>query len=150
MQKHKNPESEPIEYLSWANVLASSPEKYRKEMRAMILEEIKHFSEHGEGHPDTTAGEALYAELKNPDLWEFVGFAPTIKYIRETAPTKEELEALWVHPWGLPALIFKHKKLCVFIMTHPGMRFDKSYPDEMEINKRANPTKIGPLRGITG
>lgn len=103
MRKHKNAESAPVEYLSWATILAASPEKFREEVREQLLEELRKFSALGEGHADKTAGESLYRELSDPALWEFVGFSPSLHYIKEKAPSKDELEALWVHPWGSAA-----------------------------------------------
>ena len=148
MKKRKNSEvhEAPVEYLSWTQVLARAPEKFRKDLREQLLQEIKKFSEKGEGHEDTSAGIALYGELKDANLWEFVGFGPSLHYIKETAPSKDELEALWIHPWGAPALIFKHKRLPLFIMTHAGMRFNKSYLEEM----RENSGRVPALRGATG
>ena len=124
-------EKDVTEILDWAIVMAKSSPEYRKEMVREVLESLKDFSEKGENNSDKSAGMNLFKEFSDPDDYEIIGFTPNVQYIKEKARSKEELEALFVHPWGSHTLLLKHRRYPFMVMVNPGIRLGKSYLKEM-------------------
>jgi hypothetical protein len=122
------------EHLSWVSDLLNSSGDSRVNLKKKILENIKNTKETKE----------LYKLLTSSEV-DFVGFAPNIYYAKATASQKDYLESLWVHPFGLPMLLFYHKPSCCLIVAGPGLRFNDTILNENPKNK----TKIR-AEGITG
>ena len=122
-----------IDSLDWVHELRNSPREFRKDLRKLVMDSLKSYSAKGEGNPDTRAGVALAKELV--ENYVFQGFAPNILYVKEKGQDRGEEEAIYVHPWGTPTLVFKHKYLPCVVMVNPGIRLDESFLQEMPFNK---------------
>jgi hypothetical protein len=126
------------EYLNWALVMVqqahANPDKARK-TRRMWVEKI--FEGLRSYRPQTQINkEAVYLSdvLQDESTWEEVGFAVNLQYIRVDHDNDEMLGYVFVHPWGTPPLILKHKKLPVFITVGPGLRWNDSILRELTDN----------------
>jgi len=133
------------EALHWFILLLTtkSAKSYRKKMREEVMKGLHGFSLKGEKFygKDNEAGIALVKELN--ENFEYMGFTPNVQYI------KENEEGWWVHPWGTPTLLFKHKKLPIVVMTNPGIRLDSNFLKEMEYNEYIRELR-GEMKGFTG
>lgn len=126
------------EYLSWALVMVqqaqANPDKARI-TRRMWVDRI--FNGLMSYRPSTPANkEAVYLSdvLKDDSTWEEVGFAVNLQYVRVDHDNDEMLKYIFVHPWGTPPLILKHKRLPVFITVGPGVRWNDSILREITEN----------------
>lgn len=126
-----------MEFLEWAVVFSKASPARRKEIYKLILESLKDFSEHGEGRADKSAGMELFRKFSDPNEYELVGISTGISYLRVFGTSQKELKARWIHPWGSPTLLLKHKRLPYMVEVNPGIRFGKSYLIEMPENKHA-------------
>jgi hypothetical protein len=127
------------EYLNWAVVMIQmahkDPDKARESRKRWadhILNGIKSYR----GSNGEKAEEAKYLTdiLADEDTWELVGFAPNLQYIRYDHDNDNMLKFLFVHPWGTPPLVFKHKRLPMFITVGPGIRWNDSILREITDN----------------
>ena len=126
------------EYLNWAIVMVqqahANPDKARK-TRRMWVEKI--FDGLRSYRPKEAINkEAVYLSdvLSDDSTWEEVGFAVNLQYIRIDHDNDEMLGYVFVHPWGTPPLILKHKRLPVFITVGPGLRWNDSILREITDN----------------
>jgi len=125
------------EYLNWAIVMVqqahANPDKARK-TRRMWVEKI--FDGLRSYRPKDSSKEAVYLSdvLSDDSTWEEVGFAVNLQYIRVDHDNDEMLGYVFVHPWGTPPLILKHKRLPVFITVGPGLRWNDSILREISDN----------------
>lgn len=154
--------------LMWLDTLLGATKGERSSMKMSLLEGIKHYGAkivrkkdapkpHGEFPEliDTnwTAEKldsdavALYNDLKSEKKWQFIGFAPNTMYIKEKG-SEEELGSVWVHPYAVPALVYKHKSLPLIIYSSPTIELDKSVLEEIDANLYNGLTSKG--KGIMG
>jgi hypothetical protein len=126
------------EYLSWALVMIqqsqANPDKARKTRRMWVDRIFQGLMSY---RPSTPANkEAVYLSdvLKDDSTWEEVGFAVNLQYIRVDHKNDEMLKYVFVHPWGTPPLILKHKRLPVFITVGPGLRWNDTILREIREN----------------
>ena len=126
------------EYLTWALVMIQqaqvNPDKARKTRRKWV-ESI--FDGLRSYRPKTKVNEeAVYLSdmLQDNSTWEEVGFAANLQYVRIDHDNDEMLKYLFVHPWGTPPLVLKHKRLPVFITVGPGLRWNDSILREITDN----------------
>lgn len=119
------------EFLTWVKQLLGLKESDRSRLASEVFRGIGEFSHLGEGNQDTSTGKELQKELKKN--FTVVGFAPNVSYIREKG-SKEDLEALWVHPFATPALLLAHKKLPILVIASGGLRFNETVLNEMKTN----------------
>lgn len=124
-----------------------APQRVRRKIFAETLNSLKSFSAEGEGKADTSAGEELYALLRS-GKFEVVGIAPSVMYAKIDGREKD-LNALWVHPFGSPTLLLKHKRLPVLLMTNPGLRYNESMLSEMKFNE-GHLEWLDEIAGISG
>jgi hypothetical protein len=126
------------DYLSWALVMIqqahSHPDKARKTRRMWVDRIFNGLISYRPSTP--TNKEAVYLSdvLKDDSTWEEVGFAVNLQYIRVDHENDEMLGYVFVHPWGTPPLIMKHKRLPVFITVGPGLRWNDSILREITEN----------------
>lgn len=126
------------EYLSWALVMIKqaqvNPDKARKTRRLWVEKVFEGLRSY---RPKTKINqEAVYLSdmLQDNSTWEEVGFAANLQYIRIDHDNDEMLKYLFVHPWGTPPLVLKHKRLPVFITVGPGLRWNDSILREITEN----------------
>lgn len=133
--------SEIKEYLTWVWDLIKSKASHRKEARTLAEDAVKNFKK---GNP-SKEGDTLCSQLKKD--FEFIGFAPNISYIKEKGP-KDQLEALWVHPFSVPTLLYKHKKLPYLVLVNGNLDFNNTRLSDIKQN--ASLDGLENILGITG
>jgi hypothetical protein len=101
----------------------------RKVVARQVLEELLAFSEKGEGDSDTRAGKKLVSELRDASLYELVGVSPNVQYFKVEGE-KEDLSAWWVHPFSVPTLLFKHKRLPFLVQVNPYLRYNENFTQD--------------------
>jgi len=127
------------EYLNWAMVMIQmaykDPDKARESRKRWvdhILNGIKSYR--GSSGEKTEEAKYLTDILSDEDTWELIGFAPNLQYIRCDHENDNMLKFLFVHPWGTPPLVYKHKRLPMFITVGPGIRWNDSILREITDN----------------
>jgi hypothetical protein len=128
------------EWLKWFETMTDLPVKSRAAFVDKIIDGLKSYrGKKGE------RGERWLSEfLEDKSQVELIGFAANATYVKVDSEHKDELKAIYVHPWGMPTLMYKHKHLPIVFMVGPGVRFNESVLEE--IDKNDEPA----LRGITG
>lgn len=123
----------------WAETIyKASAEDRANEVRAVLLD-LKESSD-----PDDRR---IYRELLTGE-YEFVGFTPSISYLKAEPDDPEVLECLWIHAWSEPCLLFKRKGMSACIIVKPALKFN-----EAEASKYRENSGIKQLRlsaGLTG
>ena len=138
---------------TWVTVLINAPQKARTKVRKSVLDGMKYFrakwQKIGTKPEDfklislNKEVEQFVKSLEKQTGLDFVGFVPDITYIKETG-SQDQLDVLWEHPFGSPALLYAHKELPVLIIAGPDIMFNDS------IVKSLNKYRDVPLKGITG
>jgi len=136
------------EYAGWVNAMTQTPVKKRKEWVKNIIENLSK-PELYQKNPQKSAKEMQnVAELLNDrSKFELVGFSANLNYVKHdkrSGDVDEDLECIFVHPWGSPKLLFKHKDLPVIIIVGEDLRLDESVLDDSGKNPKLE------LRGFTG
>lgn len=133
------------EYLNWAVVMVQTAHKdpdRAREVRANwvehILNGIKSYRDSGikKGNLYDSNQEKKYLTdlLADDSTWELVGFGVNLQYIRADHANDEMLKYIFVHPWGTPPLIYKHKRLPMFVTVGAGIRWNDSILRELKDN----------------
>ena len=132
--------------LTWVRDLLSFPVSARKKVRRIILKGILNFKK---GKPSQEANEFIDGLKKNG---QFIGFATNVSYVMEDSPNDEELNALWVHPFSEPTLLYKLKGLPVLIVTNPNIEYNDSVLNKIDNNNFNKELKkvLTNIRGING
>lgn len=128
--------------LSWVKEFLESRASRRYEWVKTVLRGIRSYNSKT-GEP-TDAGNEFAANLSDKKQFELIGICPNIMYIKaEGSP--EDLNAIWVHAWGTPVLLYKHKKTCALVIAGPGIRLNDSVVREISYNQYKEE-----ILGITG
>jgi hypothetical protein len=107
--------------LTWNMTLLKFSEKEREKMIDLVYDSILKFEN---GVEATQDGIDAVGFLK--EECKLVGFAPSINYIMHKERGEGSLECFWEHPFSIPTLAFKHKKLPLVILSNGNIEFDKS------------------------
>ncbi len=130
------------DYLSWVETILKLPVEARLKMVDAVLNAIASYRDKiGE---KTAEQKYLSDILRNEDEVELIGFSVNTMYVKAVSEFEDELDSIFVHPWGTPVLTYKHKRLPIVFLVGPGVRFNESVLDEVKGNKRVK------VRGITG
>lgn len=126
------------EYLNWAVTMIQTAQKNPNKARKVRSEWVEHIlngikSYRGEKRSNPQA-KYLTEMLEDEDTWELIGFAVNLQYIRCDHPIDDMLKYVFVHPWGTPPLIYKHKRLPMFITVGPGLRWNENILREIDDN----------------
>ena len=125
MQKEKGI----VTALTWVKNLIFSSLKFRKETKEIALEGIlQHI-----GGEETPEMKEFLVFLKKEA--EFIGFIPSVSYIKEKSSHKEELEAMFVHPFSVPTLLYKIKNRPALIIVNVNLSFNDSVLCKISENK---------------
>jgi len=129
----------------WADIVRAAPSSGRKGIRKSVLKAIEYFG--AKFKKVSSRGEEPNYELKSKNVeaewlakWlksnevNFVGFAPSITYIKESG-SDDELKYDWEHPFGNPALLYGHKKLPILIIAGPDIMVDDSILSRIPANE---------------
>ena len=58
--------------------------------------------------------------------YKLIGISPNLMYLKVDG-SREDLNATYIHPWGMTTLIFKHKKLPILLHVNAAMEWDESF-----------------------
>lgn len=145
LSESQSEREDPVDGLSWVSHFLSLSASDRKAVVFEVLEALRDYSDQGEGSEDKTAGEMLYEDIINN--YKMIGVAPNVAYLKNDG-SKDDLSPVWIHPFGVPTLLMKHKVLPVLILVNPGIRLNESFVDEMKLNSHLGGKTGG--RGIHG
>jgi len=107
--------------LTWNMTLLKFTESERKKMINLVYDSILKFEN---GTEATQEGIDAVSFLK--DDCHLVGISPSITYIMHRERGEGSLECFWEHPFSIPTLAFKHKKLPLIILSNGNIEFDES------------------------
>ena len=116
-------------FLTWAKQFIKMSSRERNKIKNLVLDQVR------------SENRKLYNFINSPDI-EFVGVAASTEYLLCDGPV-DELEALWVHPHGIPSLIFAGKGYMVIV--NPILRVSDSVLSEIP----GNSIKAS-FRGLSG
>jgi len=120
------------EHLKWVRTMLATPVKRRKEWVKTIIDGIRSYRSDDAA---TKKGAVFLSDMiEDESVWEIVGFAVNQQYVRVDGD-KELLDCVFVHPWGTPNLLLKHKKLPIVITVGPGIRWNESVLQEVKENQ---------------
>lgn len=134
-----------VEALKWLKRFIQGPPAYREKIKNLVLANVSRAP--GDKNTEWSVSDLkkLAARLGDKAEYDFVGVTPNIIYVKTEADDPKDLEAVFVHPFGTETLLFASKKLPYLILVNPGIRFNKSFLDEMPLSKKAQR-----LLGIVG
>jgi hypothetical protein len=130
------------EALSWVKTLMESQSARRPEWVKAVLKGIRSYNSMT-GEP-TAEGKKFADYLASSSEFELIGICPNIMYIK-THGNEEDQKAMWLHAWGTPVLLYKHRKTCALVIAGPGIRFNDSVVREISYNQYKEE-----ILGITG
>jgi hypothetical protein len=132
----------PRSLFNWAVALLKSSEKDRKKAKNIALEGILKYNKGSV----SKEGQEIVDFLKND--CELVGFIPHIAYIKESARNKQELEAVWVHPFAQRTLLYKVKDEPLLVIANSSIELDDSALRKIDGNHTIE--ELMSIAGITG
>lgn len=109
-----------LNMLTWATTILDSEEKERPEFVELILKSILNFK-NGESSDE---GKKAVSFLKND--CHLIGFCPSTTYIMPKNRGEGSLDVFWEHPFSIPTLLYKHKKLPFLVLSNGNLDFDDS------------------------
>jgi hypothetical protein len=133
------------DYADWVHTMIKNPIVKRKQWVSDIMNGLRK----GIGKTKKNPKEAqnLADLLSDKSKFELIGFSANLHYIKDNlrkGDTDEDLECVFVHPWGSPKLLFKHKDLPVLFIVGDDLRLDESVINEVDKNEKVD------VRGFTG
>ncbi len=114
----------------WFKEILQMTEAERKNLVEEILRAVS--TEGSTSDRPTASGVALVKFIRKE--CDLVGFTPNIWYVKAVGP-KSDLKDTFIHKWGYPTLLYKHKKLPYTIQVNPGMRKDRMLLAEIPGNR---------------
>jgi len=127
--------------LSWLQKLMKSDISDRKEAVKIAMDGIKTWEN---GNP-TKKGQELYDLLKHE--CQLIGFCPNASYTKVSG-NKEELNCVWVHPFGQRTLLFKHKDYPLLLICNSSIELNDSALRKITGNESVK--ELLKILGITG
>lgn len=121
--------SDSMNFPKWYREVLEMSEKERVDLVNKTLNEIA--KEGSINDKPTASGLALVKMLRTE--CELGGFSPNIYYCRHKG---RDLKDTFIHKWGYPTLIYKHKRYPMTIQVNPGMRKDKMLLTEIPGNRK--------------
>jgi len=106
--------------LSWTNVVSRMTSKQKSKLASLLIDGI------GTQKKTKKPEEVWLSDfIEGEKEFRVIGFAANAPYInvdRAFGDTKP----IWVHPWGIPSLLLKHKTLPVIMMVSPAIRLNEN------------------------
>lgn len=124
------------DYLPWVALMTKLPKSERLRWVRCVLDGIRSY------RGKSPEKSVWLSDVLQSSEFETIGFAANVSYVRLDG-NATEMSALYVHPWGTPTLLLKHKRLPVIIMASPSLRHDASLLAEAG-------NKTAPVKGFTG
>ena len=116
--------------LSWVKALRESTLSFRRVLVRTLLEGIKEFK----SGRDNKAGQKLFDQILKSGSFELVGITTCVPYIKVEG-SKDDLKQEYIHPFGMPTLLYHIKNTPAFLLVNPGLRFNSNILKEIEKNK---------------
>ena len=130
------------EELAWVSTFTQLPVSRRKEWVKIILDEIRSYRKDKRPNPEA---QYLSDLLSDKSKFELIGISYNMSYIRVDDDDEANLRARFIHPWGGPKLLFKHKKLPILITAGADIRVNDAVTNEVKGN-----SQVRGIIGITG
>lgn len=134
------------ELFNWALTVLQSSYQGRLKVVRQIEKDVKTWGSLND--EPTQEGQALCEGIVQNRDYEVFGIVPNIAYIRVQG-SEEERQALFVHAFGDPVLLYRHRKTGVLVILGASMHFDESLIEKVPFN-RARGYFSGPKKGIIG
>lgn len=106
--------------LTWGTTVLNSDESVRKELISQVYDGIAHFKQ-GKASKE---GEELVKHFKSD--FHVVGISPAITYLMPKERGEGSLETFWEHPFSIPTVLLKHKKLPFLVLANGNLDYDDS------------------------
>jgi hypothetical protein len=123
----------------WAETIYKAGHEERVAEVSAVLEDLK-------VSPDADDRRA-YREITSGE-YEFVGFTPSISYLKADSDDPEVLECLWIHAWSEPCLLFKKKGVSACLIVKPALKFNESEASKYRENQGIKQLRL--TAGLTG
>lgn len=120
------------ESLAWVKTMINSKISRRQEWVKLIIEGLRSYR--GASSEDRKGAIWLSDVIQDETKWEIVGFAVHEAYVRLDG-SEEETNCMFIHPWGTPPLLLKHKTLPIVMTVGPGIRWNDSILSELKDNE---------------
>lgn len=135
--------SKVLEHLTWVQTLIfDATARHRKALKEAVLKGISSFN--SKTGRTTREGSELASVLQDESEYELIGICPNTMYVKVDGAVEDQ-NAVFVHPWGTPVLLYKHKRTCCLVIAGPGIRFNESIVREISFNQYRDF-----ITGITG
>ena len=120
------------ESLKWVYTMIMSKPARRKEWVKLIIEGIRSYR--GENAQDKKGAVWLSDVIQDDSKWEVIGFSVHEAYVRLDG-SEDETNCMFIHPWGTPPLLLKHKTLPIIMTVGPGIRWNDTVLNELKGNE---------------
>lgn len=114
----------------WYKEVLNMTESERKSLVAEILKAVA--MDGSKNDRATVSGQKLVTYIRRE--FDLVGFCPNVWYGKASG-SKNDLRDTFIHKWGYPTLLYKHKTLPFTMQVNPGMRKDKMLLTEIPGNR---------------
>lgn len=110
----------PKHHLSYAKTLSKMDKKEKQALLKLSLDGLRSYRK------ENKKKDGWFSDyLESNKDFELVGFALNYSYIN-LDPKYGDTGPVWVHPWGLPSLLYRHKRNPVYMLTGPAHRLDEN------------------------
>ena len=125
--------------LSWSPMLTELTANERQKLTDMIVTSVENFKQ-GE-----TSREGREAVKFLTEECTYIGFTSQIQYVMSKSRGQGSLDYIWEHPFSIPSLLLKHKKLPFLIIANGNLDFDDGRMQKSKYNNNEEP-----FNGISG
>lgn len=106
--------------LSWSNTVSYLSDSEKKSLSDLLIDGIK-AQRRGKKESDVWLSDFV----RSGKEFRVIGFAANAPYINVDR-AYGDTRPIWVHPWGIPALLLRHKELPVILMISPAIRLNEN------------------------
>jgi hypothetical protein len=111
----------PKHYLNYAHALSKMSAAEKKKLLELSLDGMRSYQKENKNKSRGWFSDYL---ANNKDF-TLKGYALNFSYIN-LDPEYGETGPIWVHPWGLPSLLYQHKRNPIYMLTGPAHRLDEN------------------------
>jgi len=113
-------ENSPKHFLSYARPLTRMGKEAKLKLYDLSLDGMRSYRK---DNPKKSGWFSDY--LENNKDFVLKGYVVNYSYIN-LDPKYGETAPVWVHPWGLPSMLYAHKRLPIYMLTGPAHRLDEN------------------------
>ena len=111
------------EMFDWVRTILQASYKNRLKIVRQIENDIRMYGSLND--EETPEGKALCESIIKSGDYEAFGLLPNLSYVRIEG-TEEEREAVFIHAFGDPVILYRHKNTGVLVVLGASMHFDES------------------------